>query len=78
MTRESGAAGLTDEVIGQIVAGVRPARPNGHGQSWELLVPFTTQIRDWVAGSADAKPLTVTKIHELLGRQGCVVLAGPR
>ena len=73
VTRESGAAGLTDEVIGQIVAAVRPARPNGHGQSWELLVPFTTQIRDWVAGSKESKPLTVTKIHELLGRQGCVV-----
>ncbi|WP_346348442.1 hypothetical protein [Gordonia sp. N1V] len=73
VTRESGAAGLTDEVIGQIVAAVRPARPNGHGQSWELLVPFTTQIRDWVAGSEESKPLTVNKIHELLGRQGCVV-----
>ena len=26
---------LTDELLGQVVAAVRPARPAGHGASWE-------------------------------------------
>ncbi|WP_287014856.1 IS21 family transposase [Gordonia sp. (in: high G+C Gram-positive bacteria)] len=75
LTREAGAAALTDELLGAVVAGVRPARPNGHGQAWEALVPFTEQITQWVKGGApeNPEPLTVTKIHILLARQGCVV-----
>ncbi|MCH5645691.1 IS21 family transposase [Gordonia sp. ABSL49_1] len=69
----AGAEALTDELIGKIVTTVRPARPNGHGQAWEQLVGFTDQITTWVAGDGDQKPLTLTKIHILLTRQGCQV-----
>jgi hypothetical protein len=31
---EVGVEALTDELIGAVVAAVRPARPNGHGSSW--------------------------------------------
>src|SRR5664279_5382134 len=39
LTREAGQAALCDEllgaVIGAVIAGVRPARPNGHGAAWD-------------------------------------------
>ncbi|MFW0797807.1 IS21 family transposase [Gordonia sp. CPCC 205515] len=75
LTRDAGASAITDELIGQVVAGVRPARPNGHGQAWEALVPFTDEITAWVKGGTQDQPdpLTVTKIHILLARRGCVV-----
>lgn len=34
---------------------------------------FEKQITEWVVGTAGQRPLTVTKIHTLLGRQRCVV-----
>jgi len=64
---------IDDAVIGAVVAAVRPARPAGHGAAWEALVPFEEQIRAWVNGEGDTKPLSVTKIEILLTRQGCVV-----
>jgi transposase len=73
LTRQSGVAALTDELIGAVVTVVRPARPNGHGASWDLLLARQEQISAWVAGGGGAPPLSVVKIAELLTRQGCVV-----
>jgi hypothetical protein len=44
LTREGGEGQLTDELIGAVVAAVRPSRPSGHGQAWEHLGPWTEQI----------------------------------
>jgi hypothetical protein len=56
-----------------VAEAVRPARPDGHGAAWEQLLGFEEQITAWVAGSGEQRPLTITKIHTLLTRQGCVV-----
>ena len=68
VVRAGGAEQLSDEVIGQIVGLVRPARPEGHGAAWEALVPLREQVSKWVE-----RGLTIVKINDLLGRQGVVV-----
>jgi transposase len=73
LTREAGVEALTDELVGAVVEAVRPARPNGHGASWELLLAHQERIRGWVAGEGGGEPLSIVKIEELLARQGCVV-----
>jgi transposase len=73
LTREAGVEALTDELVGAVVEAVRPARPNGHGASWETLLGHEEQIRAWVAGGDGQEPLSIVKIEELLARQGCVV-----
>ncbi|MDN5780307.1 MAG: IS21 family transposase, partial [Humibacillus sp.] len=74
LSRTSEPGAIDDALIGQVVAAVRPARPNGHGAAWEALRGHEAQVRAWVAGDGkDAKPLSIVKIHELLTRQGCVV-----
>jgi len=35
LARDGDESQLTDELLGQVVAAVRPARPAGHGASWE-------------------------------------------
>ncbi len=37
VVRDGGWGQVSDEVIGVVVAAVRPARPSGHGSAWELL-----------------------------------------
>ena len=37
LTREAGAAAVTDELIGLLVEAVLPVRPNGHGAAWVTL-----------------------------------------
>lgn len=59
---------LDDQLVGAVVAAVRPARPSGHGGSWERLVAEHEQLKAWVD-----KDLTVVKIHELLERRGVLV-----
>jgi transposase len=59
---------LSDELLGQVVAAVRPARPAGHGASWEVLVPRQAEIAGWVKAG-----LTLVKMHELLERSGTAV-----
>jgi hypothetical protein len=44
LTRNSGLAALDDELIGVVVGAVRPARPNGHGDSWEILLAHQERI----------------------------------
>jgi transposase len=66
--REGGLGQLTDEVIGQVVAAVRPVRVGGHGQAWDALEAQREQISEWVG-----KDLTVVKIADLLARRGVLV-----
>ena len=68
LVRDGGQEQLTDELIGQVVAALRPDRPNGHGVAWESLEAQRDQIAKWVGDG-----LTVVKIGDLLGRQGVVV-----
>lgn len=48
LVRDGGEAQLTDELIGAVVAAVRPARMSGHGASWETLLGEEERIRAWV------------------------------
>lgn len=73
LRRDSGVEAIDDGLIGAVAEAVRPVRPHGHGAAWEQLLGFEKQITGWVAGDKDQRPLTVTKIHTLLARQGCVV-----
>ena len=59
---------LTDELLGQVCERVRPRRPDGHGDSWRVLVAHEEQIKEWVAAD-----LTVVKIGILLARRGVEV-----
>jgi transposase len=68
MVRDGGVDQLSDELIGAVVAAVRPARRSGHGAAWELLLAHEQQIRDWV--EAD---LQLTNVHGKLTRRGVVV-----
>ena len=68
LAREGDESQLTDELIGQVVADVRPVRPAGHGVSWEVLAERKEQITGWVKGG-----LTLVKIGELLERSGTAV-----
>ncbi len=70
LSRDVGVEAVTDGLVGVVVEAVRPARPNGHGASWELLLAYEEQIRAWVAGGKGQDPLSVVKIEELLARQG--------
>ena len=48
---------------------VRPARPDGHGSSWDLLAAREEQIRVWI----EKDGLSIVKIEQFLARSGCVV-----
>lgn len=65
LVRDAGEGQLTDALIGAVVHAVRPARATGHGQPWELLVPWTEQISGWVKDG-----LQLTNIHGKLTRRG--------
>lgn len=73
LARDAGAEAVTDELVGLVVDAVRPARPNGHGASWEALLAHEERIRAWVAGGDGKEPLSIVKIEELLARQGARV-----
>jgi hypothetical protein len=68
LARGGAESQLSDELLGQVVAAVRPARPAGHGASWEALVPVTAEVTGWVKDG-----LTLVKIGELVERRGIVV-----
>ena len=67
LARDGDESQLTDELLGQVVAAVRPARPAGHGASWEVLEPVKADVAGWVKDG-----LTLVKIGELLERRGTV------
>jgi hypothetical protein len=65
--RDGGECQLTDELIGAVIAAVRPARASGHGAAWESLLAHEQQIRDRV--EAD---LQLTNVHgKLIARWFC-------
>ena len=68
LDRERGVGQLSDELIGAVVAVVRPDRPQGHGSVWESLCANHDQIQGWVT-----KGLTVVKVGDLLAREGVIV-----
>jgi hypothetical protein len=68
LARDGDETQLSDELLGQVVAAVRPARPAGHGASWEALAPVKAEVTGWVKDG-----LTLVKIGELLERRGIVV-----
>ena len=39
LDRDGGVGQLCDELIGTVVAAVRPDRPQGHGAAWERCAP---------------------------------------
>jgi transposase len=68
LARDGDESQLSDELLGQVVAAVRPARPAGHGSSWEALAGRQGEITGWVKAG-----LTLVKIGELLERSGTPV-----
>ena len=50
----------------------RPADPDP-GETERLLLPRQEEIRDWLAGRESERGLKLTKVHQLLGRQGLVI-----
>jgi transposase len=68
LTRDAGEAAVCDELIGAVIAAVRPARPDGHGAAWEVLAARQDDITKWVKDG-----LSIVKIEVLLTRRGCVV-----
>jgi transposase len=68
VVRAAGVGQLSDGVIGEIVGLVRPARPDGHGGAWAMLLAHRERITAWVK-----QDLTVVKIQDFLGREGVVV-----
>jgi transposase len=68
LDRAGGDEQVDDELIGAVVAVVRPDRPQGHGQAWEVLCANHGRINEWVKDG-----LTVVKIGDLLARQGVLV-----
>jgi hypothetical protein len=68
LARTGGPGQLTDELVGQVAQVVRPARPGGHGQAWELLEARQAEIAAQVKAG-----LSVVKIGVLLERRGVVV-----
>ncbi|GLP78645.1 IS21 family transposase [Mycobacterium antarcticum] len=73
LSRSDDVTAVDDGLIGMVADAVRPVRPDGHGAAWERLLEFEEQITGWVAGDGEQRPLTITKIHTLLARQGCAV-----
>jgi transposase len=68
MDRDGGACQLTDELLAAVIAEVRPSRPNGKSQAWEIVAERHDEIAAWLT-----QGLTLTKVHTLLGRRGVVV-----
>jgi transposase len=68
LDRDCGVEQLTDELVGQVVAAVRPDRPQGHGATWEALQTNHARIEKWVK-----EGVTVVKIADLLAREGVLV-----
>src|ERR1700757_3761924 len=68
LDRDGDAGQLTEELLGAVIGGVRPSRPNGKSLAWETIDGQREQIEAWLG-----QGLTLTKVHMLLGRRGVVV-----
>ena len=60
---------MTDELVGAVIAAVRPERAQGHGAAWDSLLVHEQQLREWIG----ADGLQLTNIHGKLARRGVVV-----
>ena len=69
LVREGGEHQLTDELLGAVVAAVRPVRAGGHGAAWEALLAEEARIREWI----ERDDLQLTNIHGKLARHGVAV-----
>ena len=65
LRRDGDESQLSDGLIGLVCERVRPARPSGHGGSWDQLAGQREVIKGWLDDG-----LTATKIHVLLARRG--------
>ena len=70
LVRDGGEGQLSDELIGAVIAAVRPVRVCGHGAAWESLLVHEARIRAWI----DNDELQLTNIHGKLARLGVVVV----
>ncbi|MBC3189503.1 IS21 family transposase [Pseudonocardia sp. C8] len=68
LDRDGGPGQLTDELLGTVVAAVRPARPRGTGTSWEIIAGERERIAGWLGDG-----LSLVKVHVLLERRGVTV-----
>jgi transposase len=68
VVRDGGLGQLGDELVGAVVAVVRPERPRGVGAAWEAIAGQAEQINGWLE-----QGLTLAKVHVLLTRRGVVV-----
>ncbi len=48
LVRDGGEQQLTDELIGVMIAAVRPERTQGHGAAWDSLLAAKDEIHGWV------------------------------
>jgi hypothetical protein len=71
LIRENGVGQQSDELIGAVIAAVRPARASGHGAAWDVLLAHEAQIRDWVGRDE----LQLTNVHGKLTRRGWCPIA---
>jgi transposase len=68
VSQQCGVGQLSDALVGEVIAAVRPDRPRGVGQARESLAPHREQIAAWLD-----RGVTVTKVGVLLARRGVVV-----
>jgi hypothetical protein len=59
---------LSDELLGAVIAAVRPDRPRGTGAAWETIAGEHERIKAWLE-----QGLTLTKVHVPLERRGVLV-----
>ena len=60
---------LSDVFVGGVIAVMRPAKPDRHGESWAVLVEHRSKLVPWV----EAGDVPAVKMVELLARQGVMV-----
>lgn len=68
LDREAGEEQLSDELLGAVVAAVRPARPQGRGEAWQRCEAHRDQLEAWLE-----QGLSVVKCHQLLARRSAEV-----
>jgi hypothetical protein len=62
---DGGEEQLSDELLADVVARVRPKRPQGRGPAWQRCEAHRGLLAKWLR-----KDLTVVKCHQLLERRG--------
>src|ERR1700740_537939 len=48
LSPDGGGGQLSDELLGQVIAAVRPVRPRGIGEAREAIQPHRVQITEWL------------------------------